>query len=292
VSLLDMQRTLSRILTDRDFRAAFQADPVSAAAPYALEPAELASLTGLSWQRIDAQASMLAHNRLGLAFKALPLSERLLHDQMHHRMDEFCHDHPPVPVRGNAMLAEADRLLAFTLPRLADGRLKPRWAADVLRYEHAMTSLSVSADAHAGAARIGALDRAPEPADFATAIPVVGSHAAVLSFEHDVVGLVSRLEAGAVPDTARPARPPQRLLFVRPVDAVTVQRYAVNGPTAALIGLCDGRLPVAEVVTRLAGLLDHPRPAVEPIALGALSRLHDLGVLGFQKPTAGAKAES
>jgi hypothetical protein len=285
VSLLDLQRTLSRILTDHAFRTAFQADPASATAAYALDPTELASLTALSWQRVGAQAEMVAHNRLGLALKAFPLSAPLLYERMHARLDEFCAAYPPAPVRDNPMLAEAGRLLEFALPLLAADRLGPRWVADLLRYEFAATRLSVSAAAQASAVRTAALS-----ADVGfgrgfnsrAATAVTGPHATVLAFDHDMVDLVARLEAGTVPDPVRLARPPQRVLFVKLPDAPTVQRFAVNAPTAALIGMADGRTTVDRLLDRLTALTGRSRAVVEPAALQTLDRLRHLGVVAVQ----------
>jgi hypothetical protein len=288
MTLLDLQRALSRILTDSAFRAAFQADPRTTAGGYALDESEFAALTGLPWRRIRVQADALAHNRLGLAFKAFPLAGRLLHDQMHERLDRFCRAHPPTPTRGPAMLAEADRLLAYAAPLLADGRLRPYWAADVLRYEHAMTTLAVSEDAYADAARIAELGRAAVPEDLSGQVVVVGSHAVVRAFDHDVANIVARLEAGTADESLVPAQAPRRILFVRSATGLLVQRYAVNPATACLLDACRGETPVADLLDRLAERLRRPRTLVEPVALAALGRLRGLGVVGLRPANANA----
>jgi hypothetical protein len=283
VSLLEVQRTLSRILTDKAFRTAFQTDPAAAAAGYALDAAELASLAALPWRRMGTQADMLAHNRLGLALKAFPLTGRLLYEPVHQRLDEFCAEYPPTPVHGNAMLAEADRLLAFTQRLLAEDRLDPPWLGDMLRYELTTTRLAVTAAAPSA----GAAPPDLAGADLASLVPVVGSSAVVLSFEYDVVDLVARLAGGGIPDDARPARPPQRLLFAKQPGTGAVRQFTVNAATVSLIGLCDQCTTVDVLLDRLAARLDAPRSAVEPAALRTLSNLRRIGALALQPVPSG-----
>jgi hypothetical protein len=274
VSLLDMQRTLSRILTDPEFRTAFQADPGAAAAGYALGPAELASLAALPWPRMGTQAGMLAHNRLGLALKAFPLAGRLLYEPVHRSLDEFCREYPPTPATGNAMLAEADRLLAYAQRLLIEGRLDPPWLGDVLRYELTTTRLGLTA-----VAPPAFVDSEPDPGGL---VPVVASGTVVLSFGYDVVDLVARLTDGETPDDARPARPPQRVLFAKQAGSGAVGHFRVGTSTATLIGLCTGQTTVDTVLDLLAERLGAPRSAVQPAALRTLTDLCRHGAIALR----------
>jgi hypothetical protein len=268
MTLLDMQRTLSRILTDKEFRAAFQAEPAAAAAAYRLDAVELASLAALPWSRISVQADMLAHNRLGLALKAFPLSGPLLDGPVHERLAEFCAQFPPRPVAGSAMLVEAERLADFALHLLATGRLDPPWLGDVVRYELTTTRLGVTVTGYPGVA---------DPSALAGLVPVAGPGVAVLTFDYDVAALVAQLAAGTVPEGVRPADGPRRILFVKQGGAV--RQYAVNAATAQVIGLCDGHTTVDELVERVATETGARGAVAEPAVRRVVTGLLRIGAL-------------
>src|SRR5437868_6529421 len=104
-----MQRVFSRLLTDKPFQQSFINGAVPPPAMYELTERELDGLRGLRWDRVGLHAELLAHGRLELALKVLPLTSVLLHDQLHGQIDRFCAEYPPVPQAASAVLVEATR---------------------------------------------------------------------------------------------------------------------------------------------------------------------------------------
>src|SRR5581483_7449385 len=100
-------------LTDKAFLRAFTAGEVPDPAAYELTERELSSLRGLRWDRVGLHAELLAHGRLELAIKALPLTSLLLHEQLHGQLDRFCAEYPPVPQAASQLYVEATRLCEF-----------------------------------------------------------------------------------------------------------------------------------------------------------------------------------
>jgi hypothetical protein len=137
MTLLDMQRVLSRILTDKGFQRSFIRGDEPRPGTYRLTDRELGSLRGLRWDRVGLHADLLALGRLELALRPLPLTSLLLHEQLHRQLDRFCTDYPPVPQAVSALYLEATRMGQFCLGLLREGVLQPGWAADVVRWSAA-----------------------------------------------------------------------------------------------------------------------------------------------------------
>jgi hypothetical protein len=279
MTLLDMQRVLSRILTDRAFQDAFiaGADPP---ASYALSAPELRSLRGLRWDRVSLHTSLLAHGRLELALKALPLTTRLLESQLYERLDRFCAEYPPVPQPGSTLYLEATRISAFALGLLRAGVLQPGWAADVIVYERTLLTLALSEEAGASASRTADLNMEhsqAEPGQFpgnhGDFVPVAGPHAEVISFSYPIPDLIAALQAGGMPGNVQ--QETTRILFHKaPRAPVHVVRISTG--TVALLEACDGSRTVAGVLEELSGRFGS---GIDRQALAAMGWLRENNVI-------------
>jgi hypothetical protein len=286
--MLDMQRVLTRILTDKGF----QRDFIARSAPpegYELTERELSSLRGLQWDRVSLDADLIAYQRLTLALHAAPLTSIVLGTQLRARIDRFCADYPPVPRPAGAMFLEGTRLCEFALSLLREGELEPSWAADVVTYERILLTLNRGMEAAESSLRTAVLNQASDqsnpgggldwpPPDLGDQVPMTGPHAEIACFAHAVPELVAAIKAGTVPDPVPALDRPLFLLFCRqPTGTVNIAK--VNAPTVALVEACDGQSTVTDIVSSLtrqfgAGMADG--------VIAALGGLRRTGVIGLR----------
>jgi hypothetical protein len=282
MTLLDMQRVFSRLLTDSDFQRRFVAGEDAVCAGYELTDRELTSLRGLKWDWVGLHTHLLAHNRMEMAFKGLPLTRELIHDQVHRLLDRFCRDHPPTPEAESAVYVETNRMARFLAELAAAGELDPVWAAEVAEYERVLVVLSItaaSADSAAAVARLNATNTGPA-AMLAEAVPVTGPHTHVGTFRYPLVDILPLLDSGVLPTDVRPDDQPLRILFHKVAGVHQTQTLKINTPTAALLELCDGRRTVRAIVDHL---VESYGPGVEAGVLAVVDRLRTIGVIGLRK---------
>jgi hypothetical protein len=306
VTLLDMQRVLTRILTDKAFRLSFMLGEEPRPTTYDLTERELRSLRGLRWERVGLHSELLAHSRLELALKPLALTSLLLREQLHEHLDRFCAEYPPVPAAASQMILDANRIGDFATRLLGEGVLQPIWAADVISYERILLTLARTAEAAVSAEQVAALNEtdwppaddlvpaavpavvaaavpavvaAAVPAVVAAAVPVTGPHVVIASFGCPLPDLIPLLEAGQVPASVPPLEQPLLLLFHK-VPRGPVQMVKINAAAAALVEACDGCRTVADVVDELSHRFGD---GIGPQAIAALRWLRDNGIVGLRK---------
>ena len=158
MTLLDLQRVFSRILTEKAFQQSFIAGDAPSPAMYQLTEHELESLRGLRWDRVSQHSEQLAHARLELALKALPLTSMLLHGQLHGQLDLFCAEYPPTPQASGHVGTEATRLCEFAGTLIGEGMLRPAWALDLLHFEQILFDLRISMESAASAIGVAELN--------------------------------------------------------------------------------------------------------------------------------------
>jgi hypothetical protein len=279
MTLLDMQRVMSRILTDKKFLSEFMAGAVPDPGTYQLSQRELDSLRGLRWDRVSLHAELLAHGRLELAIKALPLTSLLLHGQLHKQLDRFCAEYPPVPRAAGALYTEAGRLCEFSLRLLDEGVLQPVWAADIISYEHTLLTLVLDTGAAAASTLIHQINEVPLPGDITQAVPVAGAHIRILSFGCPLPDLLPQLDEGVIPDSVPSLDEPLLVLFHK-IWHGPVEMIKVNAPVVALIEACDGQRTVADVTA----LLKHRFGAGTDTQIAqAIDWLRGSGVIALRK---------
>lgn len=280
MTLLDMQRVFSRILTEKNFRNEFMRGAPVPPVGYDLTCFELDSLRDFRWDRVGLHSALLAHGRLELALKALPLTSLLLHSQLHEHLDRFCAEYPPVPMEASLLYAEATRLCDFAGTLLGEGALRPPWAADIIAWERAVLSLTVSVAAASSAIEVAELKVSlPRPlAELTQLIAVAGSHIQTLSSAYPLPSLLATLQEGAVPTEVRPLPVPVRILC-RKRPRGTVETIKINEATAALIEACDGERTVGEITDVLVSRFG---PGIETRVAPAIEQLNERDLIGLK----------
>ncbi|MGN9766404.1 hypothetical protein ACTMS2_14715 [Micromonospora sp. SD12] len=270
MSLLDMQRVFSRLLTDPYFQREFFADGADRPPGYDLTERELDSLRRMDRKRLRLHAGNLAHARLGLALKSTPLSALVLHTQLDRHLVRFCREYPPIPVAESAVILATTRLCEFAEKLFAEGELRPAYAWDLLRYEKHLLVQGFGVASCASAAEFA--HRTTPPGSFGDHVPITGPHVLVDHFRHDLTALLPRLQSGDVPEHVPPLAEPVRILFVkRPLKAL-VQTCRLNVAMESVWRRCDG----VRTVDEIASAYPDPRPVVE-----ALRALHRFGAIAL-----------
>jgi hypothetical protein len=281
MTLLDMQRVLSRILTDKAFQRSFIEGDEPDPAAYRLTGRELSSLRDLRWDRVGRHAELLAHGRLELALKSLPLTRLLLRGQLYEHLDRFCAEYPPTPEAASHAWTEGSRLCDFATRLISEEILRPAWAADLVRYERILLALATSAEAAASAIRTSELNDAGQEPGWPSAhlVAVTGPHAEVASFGYPLVDLIPMLQDGHPPTSVHRLERPLLLLFYKaPRGPVRIVR--INEPTAALINSCDGDQTVAGVTDLLSARFGS---GIQARAAASFGWLRENGVVAFRK---------
>jgi hypothetical protein len=231
---------------------------------------------------VGLHSHLLAHGRLEMALKGLPLTQGLVQDQLHRHLDRFCREHPPVPEAESAVYIEANRMARFIGRLVAEGALEPAYAAEVAEYERAALVLSITAEAADSAAAVAALNAgAGGPAvELTEVVPVAGPHTHVGTFRYPLVDILPLLDSGVLPTDVVPADRPLMILFHKVAGVHQTQTMKINPATAALLELCDGERTVREIVDQLVGAYG---PGVESGVVTVLDRLRAAGVIGLRK---------
>jgi hypothetical protein len=281
MTLLDMQRVVGRILTDRVFREAFVAGGTWDEDDYDLSERELRNIRGLRFDRLSQHADGLEHGRLELGLKPLPLTEKLLHSQLREQLARFCREFPPLPESDSVVLVESSRMARFLQRLGSEGSLDPIWAADLAQYEQTIFRLTVGQDAARSALKSQELNKSWSDSNSVLgATPVGGSHVQVLSFCYPISEIVAELRIERVP-TLTQLHDPQLVLFQRVAGELNVNILRINPATAELVEACDGHRTTRDVIELVGGKLG--QRAAEQV-VGAIQQLCNRNVLAL-RPT-------
>jgi len=287
MSLLEMQRALSRLLTDEELREIYFAEADAALVSYDLSPGERARLRDLQKKRVAIHSHLAMHGRMVLALRAFPLTARVIQANLEEITPAYCKRHPPEPVDGCALETEARRLFAFLLEEQTGKGRWPGYLEALLRHEECLFRLSTSRAAWASCERAftvnGAASMTLTLARAESLVPVRGAHAELHTFGCDVAALGQALEMGTLPRSA-PAETTRMLLFRQRATAA-VHAMGLEELPYRMIEQCDGQRSVAGVIGRMAdelSLSDDERMALTHGALDVFRTLWDAGALAFE----------
>lgn len=288
MSLVEMQRCFTRLLTDSGFRARLLVSADDALAEYKLTQRERRSLAAMDHGRLVATAQFWERGRLGTAMSAFPLSEVALGREWAGLAEAYCAERPAPRTRvpGRERMAEAEDAHEFLMARWRDGRIGPNYLGALLDYEMATYRLFSSPTAKASARVAGEAASAP-PLTVSTAeawMPCAGDHVEVRTFDFNVVSLATRLQRGEIPTRAE-AQAVTLVLVLQP-SGRRVTTLRVDAVVAALVAACDGRRPSTDVVASVDGLR-HPAGDASADAgqrgMELLNELRAKGALAFRE---------
>jgi len=252
MSLLGMQRVISRILTDKQFRTAFTDDPQGVISAYELTPKEIRSVKALDLKAASSYARLLAEGRVGLALNAFPLSRILLLPDIHRYIDEYCQENPPTPATLSPMFFESMIFYAFILKVIERGDPVSPYLRDVIEYEKNLFYIANSVEASASASRFAADNQKWGGGLSLEAVgplkPVKGEHAQVVRFRYKVTELLPLIERQEVPTVGED--PMDLLFFKRPLH-VGVKTCKINCSTRELLESCDGSRTTNTIIVDL-----------------------------------------
>lgn len=255
MSVLQMQRAFSRILTDAEARREFLADRAGFIDRYDLAGRERESLSQLDEGRLQQYARLVIATRIDLPLKVLPLSRALLpQDFVDRHGPRFMREFPASPTAdGPLQLGEVNRLVEYLELLLDEGELQGGKLADALRYES--TSFRLSNDPGLDAARRAFEEQQVWSAEqrLSKDSRLVRSPGSALeAFEH---GIPSQ-GASSAPLRGETAQSPARALLLKRTGERKVHVFALNQAVWEFLQLCDGRRAIQEIVRALGADAD------------------------------------
>lgn len=289
MSILEMQRVLTRVFTSEEFRQSFLADAEAACGAYDLTARELKSLKALDGERVGNYALILREVRFELALRAFPLTQSLLPDDFHKFAGRYVREYPPTTTTGAAMFREATTLYRFVLKLAEEGELNVPYLRDVMKYEKNLFSVGNRLEASLSANACSEANAVLPPDFTERAIghlrPLKGAHVETGSFGYDVLALISQLSRGEEP---RLSEERTYVLFHKVPGDQGVKVSKINAATRDLIGLCDGTRATAEVISELAARREvtsaEGRAELSCRCLKMFRALADANVIGFPAP--------
>ncbi len=260
-----MQSCLARLYVSDTFRTLFRADPAGTLAGYDLTAREAAALEAVDQRMLEVFAATLRNKR----GKRLRRAYSASFAWNHAAMEAVLARHLEVSCARPAGTSHRDVLDfgGFAEQTLADPGRFPPAVAELLRFERLAYEATFVWRAVAG----GEHAREMAPSD----IPVVPAGVLIDDFGHDVVALDAALRAGEAAGDPPPS--PNTVVFRPGRDAGEQRMLRVNGATALVLRLCDGRRTAAGVVGEAEKALRSGD--LTAAVLGTLRRLAGLGVV-------------
>lgn len=129
MSLITVQQALARIYTDNKLRDDFLTNPDVVGRTLKLNCIEIQQLSKLSNKEVNMYASSLKYKRLGEIRKLLPLTNKVLGNELNKLFFQFAETY--LPSKNNKHLQDAVQLTKFIL----NTDIQPQWILDIVRYE-------------------------------------------------------------------------------------------------------------------------------------------------------------
>ncbi len=133
MSLITVQKALARIYTDSKLRDDFLTNPEVVGRTLKLNCWEIQQLSQLSSQEVNLFASSLKYKRLGEIRKLLPLTTKVLGNELNNLFFKYAETYLP---RGNKKhLQDTIQFAQFILQTTTKETIQPAWILDILRHE-------------------------------------------------------------------------------------------------------------------------------------------------------------
>jgi hypothetical protein len=241
MSLLEMQRALCRVLTDRQTMQQFLADKDAALSDFALSDSELKAIQGINTDRLRRYSGLLIASRLDLALKAIPQVRKMLGDDFISRYGaSYADKYPPIPLTEESpVLREFRNLLHFLDELTATHQLSIPQLSDMLKYE--ATRFILANDLQiAEMAEQFAKDYGPMPeSGIALVSKPFRSPASVL---HTFADAIVATNDGAISG---------HILFYKKVRSPAIRLLRLSDGTKLILDQCNGQTPLGEIVLRI-----------------------------------------
>lgn len=244
MSLIEMQRALSVILTSPGVRHEYQRDPDFALRQFSLTERERTTLAALDSGRLQRYSAMLIAGRLELALKALPVTRLLLPADFTMKFGElYSRDYPPVILAGSAMLHEVHSIRQFITDLTQSQVLNDPYLCNVVRFEASVFHLTNDIEAFSAATRCHQELVTPVTD---TTRPLLERHVLICTFDSDILAILNALRHGRRPEEHLLSST-TILLLRRNVDTPAVSIIRLNEASRELLQKCDGATDIREL---------------------------------------------
>ena len=301
MSALAMQIVIARLCADFGFRRAYFNEPDKTLGEFDLTREEIDSIKALDMPVVREYALSLVAKRTELIKKwfamtfsyletALPQAE--VNQLLHRYGVETYRDREELG--GEWLRGESERFYEYLRGFAERGEVTAPYFSDFLEYEYAVFSMKNSPETYQSSADYEKANEAEAPGLTPDLVrrsrPVIGRHARLRLFEHDVAELVACLGEGR--PLPAPAPSPTWVLFLRTPTAQTVIPSVISPPLKELIELCAGGLTTEEIVSdvarRHASGDGFTEEELQNDCLDVLGQLYDMRVVTFLAGGAGA----
>ena len=273
MSVSEMQACLARLYVNESFRKLFYLNPEETLRDYLLSEEEATAIREIDRKMLDFFAGSLRNKRKDGLVRAYPaLFEITGIDRYYCRYYEL---HPASPHTDS--YREAMDFGTFMEESLAGAEDVPAYASDTARYERLWYQTSfapngedlpvLSGPPKADSQMAGLNDRLRRT-----------DRLVVETFTYDIGALEEKMESARGSASVIEMDAGEHHYLFKPANHITGPKaLRVNLPTKLLVGTCDGRQTVSEVIERMEQLLG--ASALEDALLSAMNRLMAAGAL-------------
>jgi hypothetical protein len=281
MSLLEMQRAISEILTNASLRDRFLKNPEEICMRYNLNSNEFNSLKAINKERLSIYSVSLQHGRLRIALKAFPLTAKLLVNKLSDLTPRYCQEYAPISVSGSLLNAEALRFYDFMMKLLNTGEITDKYIKDVINYEKIIFFLESNYEAQNNNQYIAETQLTVN--SLHQYIPIKCQNMQVYAFSHNIVDLIATIKNGELPliDEENHC-----LILFFQSSSSTVNIKRINEMTHNLLNLCDGQCSVQRIldqIVNLTGIVESESLANLSIGVvKVLNKLQKSGIILFK----------
>jgi hypothetical protein len=260
-----MQSVIARLCVDLKFRRAFLNEPEPTLASYDLTREEIDSIRALDMEAVQEYAASLVAKKIGVIRKWLPLSFAYLEanlppDKVRQILRGYSLDNirDTEEIGGDWVRGEFERLCGYFRERIAEGEITARPFPELLEFEATTFSMELDPEVSKSASEFAEANSRREvelTEEFQSGFaPALGRHACVRGFDSDVAELVARIQGGqpAMEPEPEPEPGPTWVLFFKIPNSVKAETHAINLPLKELLGMCNGKIAVRDVISAIA----------------------------------------
>jgi hypothetical protein len=278
----EMQACLARLCVNEPFRKLFYVDPTAALDGYGLTREESDALREVDRNMLDLFANSLVGKRGKRVEQAYPLLFAHHGAAMWRCYSRFYQLYPARPSQPRYQdVVDFGMFLEETLPQVEN---VPAYATDLARYERLCYLTTIAGISSGGLDEFAHAEAEPARLMTVDAQPLLRPNVQVADFAYDVSDIETTLQRGHVPEETRFATGRCSIAF-RP-DTKGIRMFRINKPTKTVLGLCDGRRSVGQIVAETEAALG--TTDLSDSILDAINRLLLSRVLTLDRVGAGA----
>jgi hypothetical protein len=258
MSELDFQKALASVLTDHNIRKRLCDGSLTSPSEIGLSLEAVERIAQIDPQRLDFFAQTIEEKRIGEIIRFLPMTSKLLGQQLHHLLTIFNRQRTRRPTRIE------DFVLSFALfleQQFSLNTIQPRYCylPDILIYEAAIVELYNKAEIGSELRNPPELLQLRQAAALPKLTPRRSSNCRVVNANYDLPAIFTIIAAGSAP--ADFAKQPRSFLLYINADS-RLNQDIINDFTLIFLDTCNGSKSLDVIIKWLATKFDLDTPAI------------------------------